>query len=295
MKYKQTNGGLLVPCDPKDYIADGLVNVVSGLGTSKSKRSHNNWQYDLTSWAELDALFQTNWIARAIVEEWATAMTREWRTIKAKDAEAISAEEDKLCVMASTQEAICWSRLYGGAGVVMITNQNLEKPLNLSKIGKGNLEKLEVFDRHDLTPFGNINTHDMLANNYMRAEYFVLAGGSQKIHHSHIAFFNGAKLPKRQARLNHGWGDSELRRAMEEINDVVASKGGIAELMSEANIDVITRDGLTDALTNDQDDAIIKRYEMFSQMKSIVQMALLDGEEKLDRMNFKLIRRIKCA
>jgi hypothetical protein len=85
-----------------------------------------------------------------------------------------------------------------------------------------------------------------------------------------------------------GWGDSELRKCLDDIMDIVASKDGIAELMQEANIDVITREGLTDELSTDQDAKIIKRYEMFSLMKSSINMALLDSEEKLDRLTLNL-------
>lgn len=69
---------------------------------------------------------------------------------------------------------------------------------------------------------------------------------------------------------------------------MVAAKNGIAELMQEANIDVIKREGLSDELATDQDDAIIKRYEMFSLMKSAIQMALLDGDETMDRQTLNL-------
>lgn len=288
MKYKQTDSGVLIPCSPKDRQFDGLVNVASGLGTSKSKRSHAQWNYDYTDWASLDAMYQSNWIARAIVDEWAADAVREWRAIKCKDAEEIEQLEKQLCVKQHVQEAIGWARLYGGSGIVMITNQDLEQPLQLDRIKKGDLEKVLVFDRHDLTPCGDINTFDLLSDNYMRPEFYTISGGSQKIHNSHIAFFNGAKLPKRQARMNFGWGDSELRRCIDEINDMVSSKGGIAELMQEANIDVVTRTGLTDELSTDQDDAITKRYELFSLMKSTINMALLDGEEKLDRQTLQL-------
>lgn len=288
MKYKTTDSGLLVPYGPKEYSMDGLVNVASGLGTSKSKSSHNNWEYDCTSWVTLDAMYQSNWIARAIVDEWARDMVREWRSIKSKDSEDIEAAERDLCLMQNVEEAVTWARLYGGAGLVMITNQDLEQPLNVNKIKKGDLEKFLVFDRYDLTAYGDINTWDLLADNYMKPEFYNISGGSQKIHHSHIALFNGARLPKRQARVNFGWGDSELRRCISEINEMVASKGGIAELMQEANIDVITRQGLTDELTTDQDDAIIKRYEVFSLMKSAINMALLDGDERLDRQTLQL-------
>lgn len=288
-KYKETGGGILVPCGPKDYAFDGLVNIASGLGTAKSKRSHNQWHPELmNNYAELDSCYQSNWIAQAIVDEWAADATREWRTIKSEGAEDIASLESELCLQQVVEEAITWARLYGGAGVVMLTNQDLEKPLDLNKIGQGDLERLEVFDRYDLTPSGEINTYDMLARNYLRPEFFCVQGGSQRIHYSHIAFFNGAKLPRRYARQNFGWGDSVLRRVISEIGDMVAAKDGIAELMQECNIDVITRTGLTDELETDEDSAIIKRYELFSMMKSVINMALLDGDEKLERQTLQL-------
>jgi len=288
MKYKQLDSGILVQYSGKDYAKDGLINIASGLGTSKAKSSHNTWAHEATNWPELSAMYQSNWIARAIVDEWAADAVREWRSIKSEGAEEVEQLEDELCLPQIVEEAIAWSRLYGGAGVVMITNQDLEKPLNVNNIKKGDLEKFLVFDRYDLTPYGDINTWDLLADNYMRPEFYNVSGGSQRIHHSHIALFNGARLPKREARINFGWGDSELRRCITEINDMVSSKGGIAELMQEANLDVITRNGLIDELATDQDDAIMQRYEVFSMMKSVINMALLDGEEKLDRQTLQL-------
>ncbi len=57
--------------------ADGLVNVVSGLGTAKAKRSHNFFSYaTLQDWQQMDAAYQTNWLARAIVDIPAEDMCR---------------------------------------------------------------------------------------------------------------------------------------------------------------------------------------------------------------------------
>ena len=109
-----------------------------------------------------------------------------------------------------------------------------------------------------------------------------------QVHWTHFARFNGDKLPRRWMEQTQGWGDSVLRKCIEEINDMVAAKGGIAELMQEANIDVINREGLNDELSSDQDEAIINRYQLFSQMKSIFNMALLDGDEKLTRQTLNL-------
>lgn len=267
---------------------DGLVNVVSGLGTEKSKRSHNQWLYDLVNdWASLDACYQTNWIARRIVDVPAKDATREWRRIKSVDAEQIAAVEQQLCLQQQVEEAYAWARLFGGAGVVMLTDQDLGRPLQLNRIKKGSLERFIVFDRWDLQP-QTFNTWDTFAPNYLMPEFYTVRGGQQPIHWTHVARFNGERVPRRWMEQTQGFGDSVLRKCLEDVTDTVAAKNGIAELMQEANIDVITREGLTDELASDQDENIVKRYELFSQMKSVIQMALLDGDEKLDRQTLQL-------
>lgn len=282
--FVESPSGLLVP----KGTLDGLANVVSGLGTSKGKRGHNQFAYDLLNgWGELDAAYQTNWIARQIVDVPASDMTREWRTIKSDNSEAIQQEEQRLGLQIACGEALSWARLFGGSGILMITNQDLSKPLNVNKIKKGGLERLLVLDRWEMSP-QTMNTFNVLAPNYLMPETYTIQGGSQSIHWSHFARFHGAKLPRRQMAQTQGWGDSELRKCMEDLRDTVSAKGGIAELMQEASIDIITREGLSDELGSDQDEAIQERYALFSQMKSVVNLALLDGAEKFDRKTLNL-------
>lgn len=274
--------------NPVGATGDGLVNVASGLGTAQSKRAHNKFTYSiLNDFASLDAAYQTSWLARAIVDYPAEDMTREWRTIKCDGADQIRAEEDRLGVPAMVSEATSWARLYGGAGILMLTNQPLDKPLRPERIKKGDLYRLLVVDRFDMTPL-NLNQVNILAANYLQPEFYVLAQGSQAIHWTHFARFAGAKLPRRQRAQTLGWGDSELRKCLDDVLDIVASKDGLAELMQEANVDIIKRVGLTDELASDQDDAITKRYALFSLMKSSVNLALLDDDETYDRKTLDL-------
>lgn len=268
--------------------ADGLQNVASGLGSNKSKRSHNQFVLDtLNDWGSLDAAYQTNWIARRIVDVPARDMTRNWRRIKSEGAEDIAAVEQALCIQQKVEEAVAWARLYGGSGILMLTGQDLSKPLNINKVKKDSLERVLVFDRWDLTP-QTMNTWDVLSPNYLLPEFYTIRGGVQVIHWSHVVRFNGERLPRRWMAITQGYGDSVLRKCLDDIMDMVASKDGIAELMQEANIDVITREGLSEELATDQDGAITDRYALFSQMKSNIQMALLDGGEKLERMTLNL-------
>lgn len=267
---------------------DGLINVVSGLGTEKSKTANNQWVFSLlNNWQQLDACYQSNWLARKVVDTAPEDMTREWRRIKCTDAEVIQRTENELCVAQIVQEALQWARLYGGAGILMLTGQDLTKPLNLNQVKRGSLTRMLVFDRWDLTA-QTINTWDVLAPNYLLPEYYTLRNGEQQIHHSHVVRFVGEKLPLRWMQHTQGWGDSVLRKCIDDIGKMVASIEGIAELMQEANVDVITREGLSDDLASDQDEAIIQRYALFSKMKSVIQTALLDGDETYDRKTLQL-------
>ena len=267
---------------------DNLVNLVSGMGVGKAKRDHNTFQYStFNDWQVLDSAFQSNWLARAIVEYPAEDMCREWRTIKCDDADLIRAEEDRLLLPVMTQDALTWSRLYGGAGILMLTGQDLSKPLDVNRIRKGDLKRLIVLDRWDMQ-VGTLNTWNVLASNYLLPEFYTLVGGAQQIHWSHFARFEGAKLPRRQKQMTQGWGDSYLRKCIEDVMDCVAAKNGIAELMQEANIDVIKREGLSDELASGEEAQVRKRYELFSMMKSVINMALLDGDETLDRQTLSL-------
>lgn len=259
-----------------------LQNVVSNMGTARDKRSHSFFGYQFIGQNELEAAYQSNWIARQIVDVPNEDATRQWRTFNGEEAKKIAQEEKRVGLQQLYQTASCWSDLYGGAGIVMITNQNLAKPLDVTKIREGDLKKLLVLDRWDLQP-QKFNLNDPLADNWLKPDFYTFVNGTTTIHHSHVVRLEGARLPRRLSQIEQGWGDSRLRRAMDDLKDAISTKSGIASLVLEANVDVITRDGLSAALASPDCDAITKRYQLFGMMKSIVNLSLLDKNETLDR------------
>ena len=261
---------------------DSLTNMVANLGTNRDTRSHNHFGYQFISQYELEAAYQSNWIARRIVDVPNEDATREWRTFNGAEAQEIAQEEKRLGLQQLYQNASCWSDLYGGAGMIMITNQDLAKPLDVRKIKKGDLKKFIVLDRWDLSA-QEFNFTNPLGENFMKPEYYTFVNGQTRVHHSHVVRLEGARLPRRLSQLEQGWGDSRLRRCMDDLRDVVATKGGIASLVLKANVDTITRDGLSAALAGPECDAITRRYQMFGMMQSMVNLGLLDSSEKYER------------
>lgn len=265
-------------------IHDGLQNVVSGLGTRADKRHHNSFQLGagMFNFAELEAAYMESWIARQIVQVPVDDALREWRDWQCEEAADIRAEESRLRVAYNYKLARYWSRLYGGAGILMVTDQPLDEPLDPKKVKKGGLKRLVVLDRWELAP-QLINYTDPISPDYLEPAWFAIRGGAAYIHSSHIIRVDGEELPRRLRALNESWGDSRLRLVLEDLKDIVATKGGIASLVQEANVDVVTRNGLSNELASDQEGEITKRYALGKQMQSFVNMLLLDGEETYER------------
>ncbi|WP_264041299.1 DUF1073 domain-containing protein [Pectobacterium carotovorum] len=263
---------------------DGLANMMTGMGTERDRRTFNRFMFNmLQDFAELEAAYIDNWIARDIIDIPVDDSTREWREFASDDATAIREAEKLYNVQSVTQDAFKWAGLYGGAGVLMITDQPFNRPLRVKKIKQGSLKRLLVLDRMFINGQA-FNVTNPLAENYMLPDYFVVNGGSQQIHYSHFVKAPGAPLPMRLRMINGGWDDSRLRRCLEDVKDAVSAKGGVAALIQEANIDVINRENLAnDLAAGDMDDVIAQRYNIFGMMKSLYRLALLDKNEEFDR------------
>lgn len=70
----------------------GLMNIVTGLGTGASKRTHGMWTFASlqTNFREYEAAYQTSGIVRRVIDTIAEDVTREWREVKTKaDTQAI--------------------------------------------------------------------------------------------------------------------------------------------------------------------------------------------------------------
>lgn len=262
---------------------DSLSNMVANIGTNRDKRTHNVFGFEFVNQIELEAAYQSNWIARRIVDKPNEDALREWRAFSGKQAKDIANEERRLGVQQAYLDTCCWADLYGGAALLMVTGQDLSTPLDLKKIKKGDLKNLVVLDRWDIQPT-EFNLTDPLKPNWMLPEYYMMVNGEQKIHYSHIIRRTGARLPRRMRMFEQGWGDSRLRRCMSDLRDVVATKGGIASLVLEANVDTVSVKGLQGALASAQSDKITERYRLFGMMKSLINLGLLDQDnEKYER------------
>jgi phage-related protein (TIGR01555 family) len=205
-------------------MADGLVNIVANLGTGRDKAAHNH--YVVTPWTpqQLEAIYRTSWLARAIIDYPAEDATRKWRQWRAEAKQITKLErlEKKLHLKRRVQDAKTAARLFGGAAIYLNTKTaKQELPL---QVGKEEIRSLVVLTRNSLSPDPvvlNINS-----DYYGRPEFYRLTSGANAsqvvIHASRLVIFQGTTVPSdpSTATVQQGWGDSVLRRP-----ELVAGEG----------------------------------------------------------------------
>lgn len=270
---------------------DGLVNFVSGLGTSRDKRSSSFFVPSLATFMDWERAFQFNWLAGRIITTVADDMTREgWQTSwdgHDDDEGAVKALQDaeqEFDLQGKANAAETWARLYGGATIViMIKNDiQLDKPLDVTKIKKGDLEALCVIDRQWITPTGSIDRKP--GPNFGLPEFYQISDsttGVPLVHWSRVVRFNGRKLPKTLWLQNGMWDASELQQVLENIADYDGSRANVAALVWEACVDIFKQKGLADALaTAEGTTQVTNRYQTGAMLKSTIKALVLDKEDE---------------
>jgi len=271
---------------------DSLVNLVSGLGTSKDKSVFTQYAVTNLDRSQLDAAYRGDWIARKVVDLPAQDSTREWRAWQAEDdqIELLEEVEKKFDIQGKVRRTMIRARLYGGAALVMgIDGQNSAKELNLETIKKDALKFLHVVAQHDLR-VGPL-VQDITSPFYGEPEFYthmpVASSDAQevRIHPSRIVKMIGCEIPDTRTITATQWGDSILA----VVNDAIMAAGsvaqGIATLVQEAKTDVVHILDLSKHLQTDEyTKRLTSRLSNAALIKSMTNTRVLDKEEDWEQV-----------
>ena len=185
-----------------------------------------------------------------------------------------------------------WARLFGGAGVLIVTDQDPATPLNLAAIGPDTPLTFVAANRWELTmgwmgpamdgAFGiaDAQTGTVLADGFSRAEDLPYAYYSRPVHQSRVIRVSGQEAPNLVRQRLHGWGLSELERCLPSINSFLKFRNVIFELMDEAKIDVYSMDGFNVTLGQAGGaEAIQFRTQLTNIIKNYKNAILMDKED----------------
>ena len=257
--------------------ADGFTNLVSNLGAANGKTAHNTYALNPCTRQEVEFAYRTSTWFGKIVDIPADDATREWRSWKAdSDAiEAIEATEKRLGVQQKVNQALKWSRLYGGS--VIIPDLPGDSSQEFVPSGRLNVRYMHVLHRYQITPNGLIR--NPLSPYYGQPEYWSThteTGTEVRFHPSRVVLFNG--------RGTTVWGDSIWQYMSDAVTSSDAGAAAIAALMQEAKVDVVRIDQFMNQIGGAKYEADqMARWNLVAVMKSIANVVLLDKEDEWDQ------------
>lgn len=277
------------PSRPLKETLDGLENIATGQGTSKDKAQNNVWKHSGRNYdhVTLSARYREDWLAQKVVKIIPQDMTREWRKF---ESEAGEEADDHFGVAGLFREAYQWARLYGTSFIVMDIKDGRtpDKPINWKKLGVGCIKSFHVVDRTRIVATGDIEQNPTDSQYGMPTNY-QFVGMTTTIHKDRLIRFEGTELPIYERLRNLWYSDSTLIPLMDMFDSFHNTVAAATQMVQEANIDVVTVDGLSEVLQNTKaTNALHKRFVDWKNIKSVFGVTLLDSSETYEQKKMQL-------
>jgi phage-related protein (TIGR01555 family) len=186
------------------------------------------------------------------------------------------------------KDAEKWARLFGGAGLLIETDdKDTRKPLNVKALKPDSVLRFIPADRWELLMTGQSMLdvaragfhHGTEADNDVPFMYYTVP-----LHRSRVMRVMGKEAPSYIRLRLQGWGMSELERCMRDINSFVKFQNVIFELIDEAKIDVFKIQQFNDALATAQGTALIqKRISLNAMLKSYKNATVMDAQDDFEQ------------
>ncbi len=268
---------------------DGLSNLATGLGTAKDKSVHNQWNHSGKNYdhVSLSARFREDWLSQKICTIVPQDMTREWREFKSTNAKEAdeSFEVDKIF-----REAYKWARLYGTSFIVLdiADGRSTDKPVNWNNLKPGCLRSMHVVDRTRIVTLGEIDQKPMSVT-FGMPDHYQFVNTTKPIHKDRLIRFEGTELPIYERQRNLWYSDSVLIPLMPQIDNFHTTSFAAAQMVQEANTDIIKVDGLSNILATDEGtSAMLGRFTDWKSIKSVFGVSILDSTEEYDQKKIQL-------
>lgn len=278
-------------------VGDSYANFVTGLGVpgGVDKSIHGALQPgSAIDNFHILHLYKTDFLARQIVDVPADDCTRPWRVWNgdAKQNAALFDEEERLRVRDRVRQALKHARLFGGSALIMHDGtKDLSKPLEVGRIGKGDLKALVVASRAELIPLVNnsfvqepTDPHYGLPEVWTYTPRKFAARGAVQVHHSRLVLLaHGDQIDDGISR-EWWWGESALQPALSAIADASGARSAATHLMQEANVDVVRTQGLLNRMeTAAGREQLLKAAFLMKTSKSNFGLLMLDREQEYSR------------
>ena len=186
---------------------------------------------------------------------------------------------EKYQIVQKIQQALIWARLYGGGGLVIMTEQNPSLPLDISAINEDTPLDFVAADMWELYKDNYKVWNPWDSDDDKKYSYYGI-----NLHKSRVFPIKGKEPPSFIRPRLRGWGMSELERVVRSINSYLKNQDLIFELLDEAKIDVYQLNGFNTAmLTAKGTKGAEERVRISNSLKNYLNALILDTNDKYEQ------------
>lgn len=283
------------------YNSDGWYNIITGMGTSRDKSTHNELQWVQTRETQAENLYAADEMGSKVARIIPYDGTREGVTFnmdKGADHEEVLKFIEKELTRLKVWDTFSWAwilaRVYGGAVVLLSVDdgRQLHRPLKWDKVKK--INNLTVFDRWELNVTSTEIIDDLSDPNFGTPEFYTYQTANSpgattaeyiRIHHTRVIRFDGVRLPTRLYNRNGYWHDSIYGALAKAISNYSSTHNSIATIISDFNQPVYRIEGLSEAIAQDEEELVIKKLQTVDLMRSTARAIVLDKEDEFQNVS----------
>lgn len=238
----------------------------------------------------LEFAYRSSFLVGAAVDAIADDMTRKGVSISSKLLPGYKGRLenfwDNAAIWDGLNDTLKWSRLYGGAVlVILIDGQDFSTPLDIETIKEGQFKGVRALDRWQLDP----SYEDPVTEygpDYGKPKYYKVITKQKgvplwRIHHTRLIRMEGDSLPFQQSLTENGWGMSVVERIFERIQAFDTATAGTTQLIHKAHLRTYSIDGLREILAKggDVEKGLLKHLDMIREFQTIEGMTLMDAKD----------------
>lgn len=270
-------------------LSNGLSDAISGLGSSFGTQlnqvdtlfKNNRWYLVSNMRQLLSEIYVEHGLIQTVVDVPVDDGMRGGVEIKSKQLDPDQIEElqttiEREDILSSVVgQALKWNRLFGGAGVLILTDQDCETPLNVSAITENSPLNFRPVDMWELYE-NEQNIEGSLED--PKLEFYTYYG--KKLHKSRVMKMKGLNPPSFVRPRLRGWGFSVVEALVNSINQYLKANNLTFEVLDEFKIDYYKIKNLsTTLLSSSGTEQVRRRIDLANRQKNYMNAVTMDSED----------------
>lgn len=283
---------------------DGYVNLLNKYGTKQDNSEAYKFEREpVIPDMQLTGLYEGNGLFSKIIDTPAEEALKHGFDLNLKSDELNAFVEDALDDLEWEEKAataIKWTRLYGGALIVMLIDdgRGLEEPVDWEHIRS--IDELRVYERSIVQPdYASLYQQDYggkgvgnRVSKFGQPEYYYVSSiyGSFKVHESRCLVFRNGVLPEQTSNATYlFWGMPEYVRIRRALRETVTAHTDSVKLLERSVQAIYSMKGLASLLTTDDgENQVLKRLQLVDTSRGLLNSIAIDSEgEQYDFKTFQ--------